>query len=101
MEVAERSQSSQDEKEGDDDVVGRMEIDDASDMTEVAGILLRLHVTPPPHPNTFGFDALKLWKTSLPPSVLLMLIMFEEDVQRDGMRSRAQMVEHNVQRQAQ
>jgi len=71
MEVAERSQSSQeDEKEGDDDVVGRMEIDDASDMTEVAGILLRLHVTPPPHPNTFGVNALNVWKTFLPSSVV-------------------------------
>lgn len=45
MEVTERSQSSQEEeKEGDDDIVGRMEIDDAGDMTEVAGILLRLNV---------------------------------------------------------
>jgi hypothetical protein len=49
MEVTERSQSSQEEeKEGDDDIVGRMEIDDAGDMTEVAGILLRLNVHPPP-----------------------------------------------------
>lgn len=41
-----KSQSSQDDgKEfGDDDIIGRMEIDDASDMTEVAGILLHLNV---------------------------------------------------------
>ena len=46
MEVPERSQSSQEEEgEGDDDIVGRMEIDDAEDMAEVADILLRLNVS--------------------------------------------------------
>lgn len=48
MEVPERSQSSQEEEgEGDDDIVGRMEIDDAEDMAEVADILLRLNVSNP------------------------------------------------------
>ena len=48
-----KSQSSgDDEKEGEDDIVGRMEIDDCQhlkqpdqDMTEVADILLRLQVS--------------------------------------------------------
>ena len=46
MDVPEKSQSSREEgkEDGDDDIIGRMEIDDASDMTEVAGILLNLNV---------------------------------------------------------
>lgn len=73
MEVAERSQSSQEDGgEGDDDIVGRMEIDDADDMAEVADILLRLNVRPPPPTttqhrpctvnNTYGFRQSAPWQ---------------------------------------
>lgn len=47
MDIQDKSQSSKEEgkEDGDDDIIGRMEIDDASDMTEVAGILLHLNVS--------------------------------------------------------
>ena len=48
MDIQDKSQSSKDEnkEDGDDDIIGRMEIDDANDMNEVAGILLHLNVSP-------------------------------------------------------
>lgn len=47
MDIQDKSQSSREEnrEEGDDDIIGKMEIDDAGDMNEVAGILLNLNVS--------------------------------------------------------
>ena len=47
MDIQDKSQSSREEnkEDGDDDIIGRMEIDDANDMNEVAGILLHLNVS--------------------------------------------------------
>ena len=55
MDIQEKSQSSREEnkEDADDDIIGRMEIDDASDMNEVAGILLHLNVSSlAPHDRT-------------------------------------------------